>query len=194
MQIVLYPDPVLRKPTSRVERFDEELATLAREMLETMYRARGVGLAAPQVGDSRRLLVLNPTGDPKQREAERVLVNVRVLRRKGEVWGEEGCLSFPRIYAEIARAETVLFESADLEGKATKEEASGFLARIVQHEGDHLDGVLFVDRMSPGDRIRVKALLRGLEERFKDGRGRIEPAEAEPEAVAGETRGAKPAL
>ncbi len=194
MQIVLYPDPILRKPTSRVERFDEDLRRLAREMLETMYRARGVGLAAPQVGDGRRLLVLNPTGDRNQREAERVLVNVRVLRRKGEVWGEEGCLSFPRVYAEIARAETVFFESADLDGKAATEEASGFLARVVQHEGDHLDGVLFVDRMSPGDRIRVKPLLRGLEERFREGRGRIEPAEAEPEPVAGEGRGANPAL
>jgi peptide deformylase len=194
LEIVLFPDPILRKPTARVERFDEDLKRFAREMLDTMYRARGVGLAAPQVGDPRRLLVLNPTGDPGRPQEERVLINVKVLGRKGEVWGEEGCLSFPKIYAEIARAETVAFEAADLEGRTAREEASGFLARVVQHEGDHLDGVLFVDRMSPADRIRVKPLLRALEERFREGRGRLDPDEADPEPVASGERRAKPAL
>ena len=194
MQIVLYPDPLLRRSTARVERFDEELERFAKEMLDTMYRAHGVGLAAPQVGDGRRLLVLNPTGDRRQTAAERVLVNVKVLRREGEVWGEEGCLSFPRVYAEIARGETILFEAADLEGKTTKEEASGFLARVVQHEGDHLDGVLFVDRMSPADRIRVRPRLRELEERFRQGKGRLDPDEAEPEPASSERKGTNPAL
>jgi len=194
VEIVLYPDPILRRPATKVERFDEDLKQFAREMLETMYRAHGVGLAAPQVGDGRRLLVLNPTGDPAHTEAERVLVNPKILRRKGEVWGEEGCLSFPRIFAEIARAETIEFEAADADGKLAREEASGFLARIVQHEGDHLDGVVFVDRMSPADRIRVKPMLRELEERFREGRGRLRPDEAEPEIVSGERKPRKPAL
>jgi len=190
VEIVLFPDPLLRRKAERVDAFDAALAALAREMFETMYRARGVGLAAPQVGVSRSLFVSNPTGDPVEKGEERVWVNPRILRRTGSVPGEEGCLSFPGIYAEVLRAESIVVEVADVTGKVERVELADFPARIVQHEGDHLEGVLFVDRLSPADRIRVKPALAALEERYKKGEKRMRPEAAEPEPAPGRARNA----
>lgn len=165
MDVVLYPDPVLRKKAAPVVKFDEALRRTAEAMHETMARSKGVGLAAPQVGLSISLLVLNATGDP---DDAITLVNPKIARKVGDVIGEEGCLSFPSIYAEIARAPSIVVEAQDVEGKPIRLELADFVARIVQHEFDHLDGVLFIDRMSPADRVRVKGALRALEDRFRE--------------------------
>jgi peptide deformylase len=167
MQIVRYPDPILRLGGKPVERFDAELARTARAMFDVMYELRGVGLAAPQVGLALRLLVLNPTGERKSADQELVLVNPRIEQRRDPEFGEEGCLSFPGIYAEVERAREAVVAWQDLDGREHRETLSGFLARIVQHETDHLDGVLFVDRLSPIDKLRVRPHLQELERRFK---------------------------
>ncbi|HKD99558.1 MAG TPA: peptide deformylase [Planctomycetota bacterium] len=162
MDVVLYPDPILRRTAAAVERFDDELRSTAAAMHETMARAKGVGLAAPQVGLGIRLLVVNPTGKP---ENALTLVNPVIRSKRGEVVGEEGCLSFPNIWAEVSRAGSIVVEAQDETGRPLRLELDGFAARIVQHEHDHLEGILFVDRMSPADRVRVKSALVALEER-----------------------------
>jgi peptide deformylase len=168
-QLTLYPQPVLRKVAEPVEAFDPDLEETVRAMLECMYRSKGVGLAAPQVGLRRRILCVNPTGEP---EDELILVNCRVTERAGpKTTFEEGCLSFPGIYAEVERPERCTVEAQDLEGNAFRAEYDGFVSRIVQHEYDHLEGVLLVDRMSPADKLRNKAALEKLVEQYRAERG-----------------------
>lgn len=168
-QLTLYPEPVLRKVAEPVEEFGDELAETVRAMLECMYSAKGVGLAAPQVGLRRRILCVNPTGDPGD---ELVLVNCRITERSGQKsLYEEGCLSFPGIYAEVERPDRCLVEAMDLDGNAFTAEYEGFLSRIVQHEYDHLEGVLLVDRMSAADKLRNRAALEDLVETYRAKRG-----------------------
>ena len=167
MQIVKYPGPALRRGGSKVEAFDAEVARTAREMLDTMYESRGVGLAAPQVGLAMNLLVLNPTGERADAENEMVLVNAEIVGRKGNEYGEEGCLSFPGLYAEVERAKKITVVYQDLEGVQRELRAEDFLARIIQHELDHLKGVLFVDRLSSVEKLRVRPQLLEMERRFE---------------------------
>ena len=166
MQIVHYPDPVLRKPAAAVETFDDELRDTVTGMLELMYGSRGVGLAAPQVGQSIQLLVGNDAGEPAETAKEFVLINPVITARKGWEWGEEGCLSFPGIYAEVERNAKITVESNDLDGTPKEQNFEGFAARVIQHELDHLEGKLFIDRLTPADRIRVRGKLKELEERY----------------------------
>jgi peptide deformylase len=165
MDIVIYPDPVLRQPAASVTEFGAPLRERAQAMLELMYQLRGVGLAAPQVGDSLSLLVGNDSGDPSRPEQEFILINPKIKNRKGWEWGEEGCLSFPGLYAEIERNVKITVACADLEGNPQELRFEGFAARIVQHEMDHLEGKLFIDRLTPADRIRVRRRLEELEAR-----------------------------
>ena len=163
--LTLYPSPVLRRPCPPVERFDEELRATVEAMFECMAASKGVGLAAPQVGLRQRLLVLNPTGAP---EDALTLVNPVIVERSGpETPFEEGCLSFPGIYAEILRPERCTVEAHDAAGQALRVDADGFVSRIIQHEYDHLEGVLLVDRMSPADKHRHRAALEDLVKRYK---------------------------
>jgi len=158
--LTLYPDPVLRRPALPVEAFDEELEAILAGMFERMYASKGVGLAGPQVGLKKRILVLNPSG---KGEDELVLVNPRILERFGPKTSyEEGCLSFPGIYAEVERPESCKVQAYRRDGTLLEETYGGFVSRIVQHEYDHLEGVLLVDRMSPADRLRHKAALEDL--------------------------------
>ena len=166
LDIVVYPDPALRKGGQTVSRFDGALRELSARMLEAMYAEGGVGLAAPQVAIPHKLLVLNPSGDRADRSGELVLVNPRLTRKKGREFGEEGCLSFPGIRAEVERWIDITVSWQDLDAKEQTLAASGWLARIVQHELDHLDGVLFVDRLTPADRLRVRSRLEELEQRY----------------------------
>ncbi|MBL8729474.1 MAG: peptide deformylase [Planctomycetes bacterium] len=167
MEVLVYPDPVLRRGGQPVTTFDADLRLVAAEMLEAMYAEGGVGLAAPQVGIERKLLVLNPTGDAGDRAGELVLCNPRITRKKGREFGEEGCLSFPGIQAEVERWVDITVTYHDLDGKEQVLTANEWLARIVQHELDHLEGVLFTDRLTPADKLRVKQQLLELEERYR---------------------------
>ena len=163
MDVLVYPDPILRRGGKTITQFDGELRQLADRMMEAMYVEGGVGLAAPQVGIEQKLLVLNPSGDRKDRSGELVLCNPKLTRKKGREFGEEGCLSFPGIHAEVERWVDITVTFQDLDGKEQSMTASGWLARIVQHEMDHLDGVFFVDRLSATDKLRVKPQLQELE-------------------------------
>ncbi|MFM7299213.1 MAG: peptide deformylase [Planctomycetota bacterium] len=167
-RVVYYPDPVLRKVAKPVEAFDDELRATVAAMFDLMYRAEGCGLAAPQTGLERRILVLNPTGDPAQKEHELALVNVTIVERSGPMTlHDEGCLSFPQMYAEIKRPERCRVVAYDPSGNKIETEYAGFLARVVQHEYDHLEGVLLVDRMSPADKARNKAALAELVDTYR---------------------------
>ncbi len=168
MEVLTYPDPLLRRSGRSITEFDDGLKTTVENMLETMYQYRGVGLAAPQVGLDLNLLVLNPTGAADEADDQRVLVNPKIKSRKKLEYGEEGCLSFPGIYAEVERHRDIVVEYQDADGAPHEEKLEGFLARIVLHEMDHLNGVLFVDRLSPGERIRVRTQLAELERRFAE--------------------------
>jgi len=163
--LTLYPDPLLRRPAAPVTAFDEELRAIVAAMFERMYTSKGVGLAAPQVGLKKRVLVLNPSGEPAD---ELVLVNPRIVELSGPpTMFEEGCLSFPGIYAEVERPDACRVQAFRVDGTPFEETYGGFRSRIVQHENDHLEGVLLVDRMSPADRLRNKAALEELVKKYK---------------------------
>ncbi len=161
LPIRIYPDPVLRVRCPEVEEFDRDLEALARDMKETMYAAPGVGLAAPQVGVERRIAVVDVTvgEDP---EALHVLVNPEILERQGRETDEEGCLSIPGIADKVTRPAAIRVRAQDLSGETLEIEADGLFARVICHEIDHLDGVLFVDRLVGLRRERAKRQLRRL--------------------------------
>jgi peptide deformylase len=154
MEIRYYGDPVLRRHTAPVRRFDRELARLARAMLDTMYAMKGVGLAGPQVGVQRQIFVLDVSED---RDRPQVIVNPRIIQSEGRHEDEEGCLSIPGLHVDVQRAETIELEYQDLEGNLHTEPGNGLWARAVQHEKDHLDGRLIVDFMSARDREAFEA-------------------------------------
>jgi peptide deformylase len=163
--LTLYPDPILRKVADPVAAFDEELVQTVAAMFERMVASKGVGLAAPQVGLKKRILVLNATGDSKDNLA---LVNPTIVSRAGpETLFDEGCLSFPGIYAEVKRPDRCTVKAFDPTGRPIEKEYSGFESRIIQHEFDHLEGVLLVDRMSPAAKLTHKAALQELVAQYK---------------------------
>jgi peptide deformylase len=163
MDIVFYPDPVLRKRAKDVDPRMEGLRELAEEMLRTMKEASGVGLAAPQVGKGIRVFVASDTGEI---EDAIVCLNPKVEPFGSVVPMEEGCLSVPGVRREIRRSESVRLKWTDLDGAPQEGEFHGLIARIIQHECDHLDGVLFFERMSEADRLSIRDDLRALEEQF----------------------------
>ncbi|MBN2564375.1 MAG: peptide deformylase [Candidatus Eisenbacteria bacterium] len=173
MQIRLYPDPVLRQKCQEIGRegFGEKLRQLASCMLEIMYATAGLGLAAPQVGLSVRIIVADHTRD---RSSPLVLVNPRIVGAQGEDVADEGCLSIPGIRARVRRYQKVTAEYETLERRNDCVDAAGLLARILQHETDHLDGVLFIDRLGATDKLAVRGALRRLAstvKQLKDDRG-----------------------
>jgi peptide deformylase len=171
--LTLYPDPLLRKPAEPVAAFDDELRRIVAAMLARMRASGGVGLAAPQVGLKKRVLVLNPGDDPAE---DLVLVNPTIVARGGPpTVFDESCLSFPGIYAEITRPERCTVVAFDVEGRPLEKEYSGFVSRIVQHEHDHLEGILLVDRMSPAEKQANKAALEELVARWKRRRQAVSP-------------------
>ena len=144
--ILLYPDPTLRRKAEPVERFDAELARLVDDLRETMYDAPGVGLAAPQIGELRRVTVIDL--DPRGPESKlHVLVNPRIVESAGEVSDTEGCLSIPDFTDKVDRPERVKVAAQSATGEPIELEAEGFFARALCHEIDHLDGILFIDRL-----------------------------------------------
>jgi len=161
--IVLMGDPVLRRPATEVEAFDEELQSLVEDMFETMYHAEGVGLAAPQIGISRRILVVDVRERENQKGGRVALVNPRVARASEEMDKlVEGCLSIPGLEEVVERPWSVEVHGYDAEGNEVHLEADALFGRALQHEIDHLDGILFLDRVSPLKRKMLLAKWRKL--------------------------------
>jgi peptide deformylase len=148
LEIIKYPEEVLKRKTEPVTRFDADLQKLIEDMIETMYAAPGIGLAAPQVGSSKRLAVIDISSG-ENKFPLLVLVNPVIVNREGEIEFEEGCLSLPEYTAKVRRAEKVAVRAHDREGKALEIEAADLLAIALQHEIDHLEGILLIDRISP---------------------------------------------
>jgi peptide deformylase len=157
LDILEFPDPRLRLEAKPVEVFDAGLRQLAGDMLETMYEAPGIGLAATQVNEQQRLLVIDVSED---HDSPLVLVNPELLDSRGTEVCQEGCLSFPGLYAEVERCEWVRVKAQDATGKTFEIETDGLLAVCIQHEMDHLVGKVFVDYLSP---LKRSLLLRKLE-------------------------------
>ncbi len=145
--VLTYPDPILAKTAAEIETVTPEIRQLAEDMLETMYHKEGLGLAAPQVGESCRLIVVDVTG-PDKREEPLVFVNPRIVEAQGQVESSEGCLSVMNYRSKIQRAERVRLQALNLDGQPVEVEVDGMLAICLQHELDHLDGVLFIDKIS----------------------------------------------
>ena len=144
-ELVIYPDPLLRESTQEVTEFGKELHQLLDDMAETMYEESGIGLAAPQVGVLSRVTVIDVSSD---RDSRIELINPTIVEHEGEVTSEEGCLSIPDYRDSVSRAKKILFKAFDRFGKPFEMEADDLFSICVQHELDHLDGVLFVDRLS----------------------------------------------
>lgn len=161
LPIRIYPDPVLRVRCSEVEQFDAELGKLAKDMVETMYAAPGIGLAAPQVGVELRLAVVDVSVGEEE-DCLRCFVNPEILDKDGRDLDEEGCLSIPGVAEKVNRPAAIRVTALNVEGEPFELEADGLLARAICHEVDHLDGVLFVDRVVGLRKERVKRQLRRL--------------------------------
>ncbi len=170
LPIVKYPEPVLKKRATNVNRVTAEIRRLIDNMAETMYDAPGVGLAAPQIGKSLRVIVVDPTGEEAKQLI--VLVNPEIVSAEGEVIGEEGCLSVPGIRANVKRWAKVRVKGYDpIKEKTVEIEADGLLARIFQHEIDHLDGMVFLDRLGRVKReLLRRRYLKRLNEVLKRGK------------------------
>ncbi|SFS71661.1 peptide deformylase [Sphingobacterium wenxiniae] len=170
LPIVAYGDPVLRKKAEEIDEDYPNLKQLIDDMFETMYAARGVGLAAPQVGLPIRLFVIDASpfaeddedgeGDPSLKDFKKVLINPIIIEEKGEKWGfSEGCLSIPDINEEVMRPSTVVINYLDEDFEEQEVELTGLAARIVQHEYDHIEGKLFVDKLGPIKKAMIKGRL-----------------------------------
>lgn len=171
LRIVLYPHPVLRHKSKPLRRVDAELKNTVREMFDLMYVQKGVGLAANQVDLPYRFFIINPEGDPAKGE-EYVFINPVITKRNGTEEAEEGCLSFPEIFAPVKRSAKISVSAYNLAGEEINYELTGLMARAVQHEYDHLDGVLFIDRLSPTALLSVKQAIGDLEQQFHGDRER----------------------
>jgi peptide deformylase len=155
LEVRLYGDPVLRRRATPVREVTPEIERWLDDMAETMHAEVGIGLAATQVGLEIRALVID-----EGRGATRAYLNPRIVEAGGREVGEEGCLSLPGIFADVARAEWVVVEAMDRTGAPLRRRASGLLARVLQHEIDHLDGILFIDRLDKVTRDRIKRQIK----------------------------------
>jgi peptide deformylase len=169
LTIVHYPDPRLRQVSEPVTEFDGDLKALVNRMFELMHAGRGVGLAAPQAGVNKRLFVMNITGEKKD---DMVFINPEIHDMHGVREGEEGCLSFPDVFVQIRRATECTIKARDLNGETIELHGEDLLCRVWQHETDHLNGTLIVDRMGPSDKIACKKKLKELEADYKENRRR----------------------
>jgi peptide deformylase len=156
LEILEFPDPRLRTVAKPVDSFDQELGNLIDEMFETMYDANGIGLAATQVNQHIRMLVLDVSED---RDEPKAYINCEIIERDGEQVCEEGCLSVPGVYAKVKRADRIRVRAQDRNGDHFEEDAEGLHAVCLQHEMDHLEGKLFVDYLSPLKRSLVRKKL-----------------------------------
>ena len=166
LQIVPYPHPTLRHKSKPVRRVDAELVRKVREMFGLMYEHNGIGLAANQVDLPLRLFIVNLSAKPDEGE-EFVFINPVLSKPKGNEESEEGCLSFPALYGLVTRPKLITVHAYNLRGEEIRANLNGMLARVVQHEYDHLDGVLFVDRMTSTARAKTQPVLDEFELSFR---------------------------
>lgn len=167
MEILPYPHPALHWKSKPILEINDDLRRVVAEMFQLMYQAKGIGLAANQVGLPYRLFILNLTADPEEKDEEIVFINPEITKRKGTTEGEEGCLSFPGMYGQVKRAAKVDIEAFDLNGDCIEYSLDELAARAVQHETDHLDGVLFVDRMTETARRELDPVIADFETQFR---------------------------
>lgn len=172
VQIILYPHETLRHKSKPVQRVDAALRRMIAEMFDLMYEAKGIGLAANQVDLPLRFFVINPQGDPSEKDEEQVFINPVISSRKGLSESEEGCLSLPGLYGQVKRPEKVTVNAYDLSGKEFCGEVDGMLARVIQHETDHLDGVMFTDRLTETAKMSVRETLEEFEVNYQGSRER----------------------
>ena len=163
LQIILYPDPRLKAVSRPVLTSDGPLHAVAARMFQLMRQHGGVGLAAPQVGLNIRMFIMNHSGQPQD---DRVYINPELTEAEGSEEGEEGCLSLPDIRSGILRSRTLRMQAADLDGRPIDQADAGYVARIWQHEFDHLNGVLILDRMGPVAKLRHRGAIRDLQEKW----------------------------
>ena len=179
LQIVKYPHPALRHKSKELLQVDGELKKIIRGMFDLMYQQKGIGLAANQVNLPYRLFILNLEGDPTK-APEHVFLNPVILRRNGTVEAEEGCLSFPEISRRSNGQRRSCSQAYNLAGEEVRYDLDGLFARAAQHERDHLDGVLFIDRLSPTAMLSIKQELSDLVLEFEGDRQRgVIPADQE---------------
>jgi peptide deformylase len=179
LEIIHYPHPTLRHPSKPLRRVDAELRKFVEEMFELMYEHEGVGLAANQVDLPYRLFIANPTGNRDEKESEFVFINPVLSAGRGQEEDDEGCLSIPGVHAQVTRNKSIKVEAYDLEGKEIAIETEDLMARILQHETDHLDGTLFIDRLGPTQLAALRDKLEEFELVFQSRRetGEIAPAD-----------------
>ena len=182
LRILQYPDPRLREEAKPIKELDGYLKELAHRMDELMKEAGGVGLAATQVGLGIRVIIMNPTPEPDKVET---YINPVILSKEGRVMEEEGCLSLPGIFSKVRRSERVRVRAQLPNGETIEMEADGLAARAWQHEIDHLDGGLFVDRIGPAARIILRNKLKTLEEDFRAAAEREKASEPVPSSPPG---------
>jgi peptide deformylase len=164
LKIIHYPDPRLKKVSQPVVEIDATIRALAGRMFELMREHKGVGLAAPQVGQNIRLFVMNHTGEPGD---DRVYINPVLSDADGEEEAEEGCLSLPNIHVNVVRAKRLRLQALDLDGKPIDQAGEGFITRVWQHEFDHLIGTLLTDRMGPVAKMAHRRVLKEMTEKYE---------------------------
>ena len=170
LRILKYPHPKLRNENDIIISFDDEIKDIASQMLKVMYAAEGIGLAAPQVGINKRLMVFNEEGDINASDKEMILCNPKIINKSDEkLTKEEGCLSFPQIYGQVDRFAWIEIEYNSIHGDIINERLEGFPARIFQHEYDHLDKILFIDRIHESDRDMNQKKLDKLIKKYGPG-------------------------
>jgi peptide deformylase len=179
LKIIQYPHPTLRHVSKPLKRVDAELKGMIKQMFELMYAAKGIGLAANQVDLPYRFFLVNLESDPAKGQ-EMVFINPVLSRQKGSAEAEEGCLSLPGLYADVKRSERVTIDAYNLAGENIRLEADGMLARVVQHETDHINGKLFIDRLNTAALLQVRDTVREFEIQFESQREHGElPGDAE---------------
>ena len=173
MEILYYPEPALRKKAAPIKDINHnggDYREKAEKMLQLMCEANGIGLAANQVGWLERLIVKDETGEQK---GERVFINPEIIHEEGETLEEEGCLSLPGVFGKVSRAKKVVVVAYNLKGERLEMEAEDLPARVWQHEIDHLNGTLIIDRMTPASRLSANKRLKELEEMFREGSSKV---------------------
>ena len=190
LKIVQYPHPSLRHEAKPLTAITGDIRHVAAAMLDLMYEQNGLGLAAPQVGLPFQMFVVNYNGDPAEKEFEGVYINPVILEKEGTMEGDEGCLSFPKLFRKVRRAKTVRVQAYSLEGKLVELELHDLPSRLWQHEVDHLHAILFIDKLGAIGQLAARSALREFEYEYRKAQRRGEmPLDPEIEKRLDELEG-----